>query len=124
MTLVAIRDAVVSVGVLLLVVLGMAVLIQLTRLIANVNRMLAELDRELVPTLLKLQSTLDEVNTELDQIRGVVHAVEEVGDKVSKTARLAQELISSPLIKAAGFGAGARKVFDTLRGRETGHEEE
>ncbi len=124
MTLVAVRDAVVSVGVVLLIALGLAVLVQVTRLISNVNRMLADLDRELIPTLVKLQATLDEVNTELDQIRGVVATVEEVGDKVSKTARLAQELISSPLIKAAGLGAGARKVLDTLRGRERHGEEE
>lgn len=124
MTLVAIQNVVVSVGVPILIILGVAALIQLTRLIRDVSRMVGELDRELVPTLLKLQVTLDEVSGELDRIRGVVATVEDVGDKVSKTARLAQEVISSPLIKAAGFGAGARKVFDTLRGREGGHEEE
>lgn len=120
----AIRDVLVSVGVPVLVVLGVAVLVQLTRLIANVNRMLADLDKELIPTLVKLQGTLDEVGEELGRIKGVVETVEEVGDKVTKTARLAQELISSPLIKAAGFGAGARNFFDTLRGREKEHEEE
>ena len=123
MTLNAIRDAVVSVGIPLIIVLGIAALIQVSRLIVNVNRMLADLDKELIPTLRKLQATLDEVGEELERTRGVVALIEDVGEKVSKTARLAQEVISSPLIKAAGFGAGARKVYDTLRGRE-GHEEE
>jgi len=107
-----------------LILLGVAVLIQLTRLISNVNRMLADLDKELIPTLVKLQGTLDEVGGELDRIKNVVETVEDVGDKVAKTARLAQEVISSPLIKAAGLGAGARRVFDTLRGREGIDEEE
>lgn len=118
------QSALVSVGVLALVALGIAVLIQLQRLIANISRMLADLDREIIPTLRKVQVTLDEVHGELDRIHSVVRTVEEVGDKVSKTARLAQEVISSPLIKAAGLGAGARKVFDTIRGREKSGEEE
>lgn len=124
MTLMGLANVVISVGVPVLIILGVAVLVQVTRLIANVNRTLADLDRELVPTLQKLQRTLDEVGGELDRVRGVVETVEEVGEKVSNTARLAQELISSPLIKAAGFGAGARRVIDTLRGREAHHEED
>ena len=123
MTLAGIRDAVVSVGIPALIVLGVAALVQLSRLIVNVNRMLADLDKELIPTLVKLQTTMDEVSEELDRVRGVAGMIEDVGDKVAKTARLAQEVISSPLIKAAGLGAGARKVYDTLRGREA-HEEE
>ncbi|RJQ54436.1 MAG: DUF948 domain-containing protein [Actinobacteria bacterium] len=108
----------VSIGVIALIALGIIVLFRLLSLIMGAKKTLADLDRELIPTLLKLQKTLDDVREELDRVHTVMETLEEVGEKVAKTARLAQELVSSPLIKVAGIGAGARKALETLRGRE------
>ncbi len=108
----------VSIGIIVLIVLGIVALVRLLQLMKQVREAVTELDKELIPTLLKLQRTLDDVRGELDGVHSVMETVEEVGDKVAKTARIAQELISSPLIKVAGIGAGARKALDTLRGRE------
>jgi len=44
----------------------------------------------------------------------IVESVQEVTDKISSTTRIAQEAISSPLIKIASYSFGARKALKSF----------
>jgi len=103
-----------GIGLLLLLIVGIGVLVQLFRVLGGINRFLDEARREIVPALNKLQTTIQEINTELARVDDIVESVQEVTDKISSTTRIAQEAISSPLIKIASYSFGARKALKSF----------
>ena len=62
----------------------------------------------------KLQITVDEVNSELARVDKIVESAENLSQTVDSTTKVAQEIISSPLIKLAALSAGIKKAFGTL----------
>jgi predicted PurR-regulated permease PerM len=103
-----------QIGVFILVVVGIGVLVQLFRVLVTTNRFLDEARREVVPGLNKLQTTIEEINTELARVDDIVESVQDVTEKISSTTRVAQEVISSPLIKIASYSFGARRALRSL----------
>lgn len=101
-----------------LAVFFILVLIQLTKTLNSINEFVKEINRDVPPLLTKLQTTIDEVNDELGRVDEIVQTVQEVSEKVSVTTKIAQEIVSSPLIKVASISAGAKKAIDTLMGRK------
>lgn len=113
-----ILNAALVLAVVALAVFFIMVLIQLTKTLSSINEFVKEINRDIPPLLTKLQTTIDEVNDELGRVDEIVQTVQEVSEKVSVTTSVAQEIISSPLIKVASISAGARKAIDTLMGKK------
>lgn len=96
-------------AVFLAVFIGL-VLFQLFNLLRLINR-------EIKPTLSRVQTLIEEVNTELERTGEIVKQAQAVSRKVDTTTKIAQEIISSPLIRLAALGAGLRKALSTLTKR-------
>ena len=73
-----------------------------------------ELHQSLPPLIERAGSTLASVDVELGRINGVVSQIEEVSDRVSSTARSAQEMVEAPAAAVSGLADGARKFLSVL----------
>ncbi|MBU4241394.1 MAG: hypothetical protein KKE43_07845, partial [Actinobacteria bacterium] len=82
------------------------------------NQFLDEVRVETVPLMTRLQITMDHVNTELDRVDGILTAVESMSEKVNNVTKVVQEVVTSPVVKAIGIGAGAGKAFGKWRSRK------
>ncbi len=94
------------------------VLFQFSRTLKAINMLLDDFQKTVPSMLEKLDKTLTSVNTEMERVDEIVKSFEEVGEKVTVTAEIIREIVSSPLIKLASFSAGARKALNTLLGKE------
>ncbi len=90
------------------------VLLRLSRTLESLNSMIIDVQAEITPLLSELRVTIDQVNSELNTVDEVVQSVQEMGDKVTATATVLQEIIASPLIKVVSFSAGAKKAIGSL----------
>lgn len=93
---------------------------QLSKILRTLNVLLKDAGKTIPPLLEKFEKTLDVVKSEVERAEEIMRSVEEVSEKVSAVGHLAQEIISSPLIKLASFSAGARKAIQTFLKREAG----
>lgn len=89
-------------------------LLRLSRTLESLNSMIIDVQAEVTPLLSELRVTIDQVNSELETVDDVVQSVQEIGDKVTATATVVQEIISSPLIKVASLSAGAKEAIGVL----------
>ncbi len=94
------------------------VLIQLSRTLKSINTLLEEMQKTIPSMLEKLDKTITNVSNEAERVEEVMKSVEEISGKVTATAEIVREFISSPLIKIASLSAGAKKAINTLLGRE------
>lgn len=106
------------VALTILALIVSAVLLQLWKTLNSLNALIMDVRSEALPLLSGLKMTLDQVNNELETVDDIVSSVQEVSDKVNATTIVAQEIISSPLIKLAGFSAGVKKALSTLAKRK------
>ena len=86
-------------------------LAQLVRTIGIMNLFLNDVRVETIPLMTRFQTTMDHVNTELERVDGIVTAIESLSQRVNSATKVAQEVITSPLVKALGVGAGAGKAY-------------
>ena len=54
------------------------------------------------------------VDLEIGRINGVVSQIEEVSDRVSSTARSAQEMVEAPAAAVSGLADGVHRFFSVL----------
>lgn len=80
----------------------------------SVRALTDELSRTLPPLIDNANSTLASVDTELGRINGVVSQIEEVSDRVSTTARSAQEMVEGPAAVVSGLADSARRFLGVL----------
>ena len=102
--------------VLLIVLAGTAIwgLREMVSTARSVRRLTDELNQTLPPLIERAGDTLASVDLELGRINGVVSQIEEVSDRVSSTARSAQEMVGAPAAAVSGIAEGARRFFDVL----------
>lgn len=104
-------NQVMDIAIILLIAATILMLLFLVRLISGISRFVNEARTEIMPSLHKLQDTIEEVNGELAKVDLIMQSVQGVTDKVSATTKVAQEVISSPLIKIASYSFGAQKAI-------------
>jgi uncharacterized protein YoxC len=86
-------------------------LYQLVRTMGIMNLFLNDIRVETIPLLQRFQTTVDHVNTELDHVDGILTAVEGISQKANSATKVVQEVVTSPIVKAIGIGAGAGKAY-------------
>ncbi len=106
--------AVLTVLAVVLVFFIGSVLLNLAKTLNSLNALIIDVRSEVTPLLSELRTTLCQVNNELTTVDDIVKSVQEVSEKVNAVTAVAQEIISSPLIKLASFSAGAKKAVSTL----------
>jgi uncharacterized protein YoxC len=60
---------------------------------------------------IRVETTMDHVNNELDRVDGILTAVESMSEKANNATKVVQEVVTSPIVKAIGIGAGAGKAY-------------
>jgi len=93
-------------------------LYQLVKTMGILNNFLDEVRVETVPLMTRFQTTMDHVNTELDRVDGILTAVESMSEKANNATKVVQEVVTSPLVKAIGIGAGAGRAFSRRKGKK------
>lgn len=93
-------------------------LYQLVRTMGIMNHFLDDVRGETMPLLSRFQTTMDHVNTELDRVDGILTAVESMSEKANKATKVVQEVVTSPLVKAIGIGAGAGKAYSKWKSKK------
>ncbi len=70
------------------------------------------------PFFVKVNGTLDKVNGELARVEDTISTVREVSERIQITMRIAQDIVSSPLIKVASFSTGTKEALKKLISRD------
>ena len=86
-------------------------LYKLVQMLGITNKFLDEVRVETIPLMTKFQTTMDHVNTELDRVDGILTAVEGMSQKANAATKVVQEVVTSPIVKILGVGAGAGKAY-------------
>lgn len=92
-------------------------LYQLVRTMGILNHFIDDVRVETIPLMTRFQATMDHVNNELDRVDGILTAVESMSQKANSATKVVQEVVTSPIVKAIGIGAGAGKAYGKWRKR-------
>lgn len=84
---------------------------KLARTLSITNRILEDIRRETLPLLGKLQTTMDHMNREMGYVDGVLESVDKLAQRVNSMTKVAQELITSPLVRFLTLGVGVRRAL-------------
>lgn len=87
------------------------VLYRLVQMLGITNQFLNEVRVETIPLMTRFQTTMDHVNTELERVDGILSAVEGMTEKANSATKVVQEVVTSPMVKLIGLGAGASKAY-------------
>ena len=91
------------------------VLFKLVEMLGITNKFLDEVRVETIPLMTRFQTTMDHVNTELERVDGILTAVEGIAVKANSATKVVQEVVTSPIVKLVGVGAGAGKAYGKWR---------
>lgn len=92
-------------------------LFQLVRTVGILNHFLDDVRIETIPLMTRVQTTMDHVNTELSRVDGILTAIESLSQKANSATKVVQEVVTSPIVKAIGIGAGAGKALSKWKKR-------
>ncbi|PKQ28647.1 MAG: hypothetical protein CVT63_01670 [Candidatus Anoxymicrobium japonicum] len=90
-------------------------LYQLVKTMGITNRFINDVRVETIPLMTRLQTTMDHVNTELERVDGILTALESMSQKANSATKVVQEVVTSPIVKVLGIGAGAGKAFRKMK---------
>jgi uncharacterized protein YoxC len=99
----------------LMAIISAWLLLQLVKTMGIMNQFLDDIRVETVPLISKFQTTMDHVNTELERVDGVLTAVESMSQKANSATKVVQEVVTSPIVKVIGIGAGAGKAYSKFK---------
>lgn len=91
------------------------VLYKLVQTLSISNNFLDEVRIETIPLMTRFQTTMDHVNLELERVDGILTAVEGMSEKANAATKVVQEVVTSPVVKVLGVGAGAGKAYSRWR---------
>ena len=108
----------------LLMLAAVLVVLKLARTMTLTNHILNDVRKEMVPLMGKLQATMDHINNEMGYVDGVLGSVEKLASRANSMTKVAQQLVTSPLVKVLSLGAGVQRALGiSFSGREgTGDE--
>jgi predicted PurR-regulated permease PerM len=93
-------------------IVAVIVAVPLFRLINRVRFLAEKLNTSLIPMVEKLNTTVSHLNSEISSISELTQSVGSIVEQLEKIIRLARIIITNPLIKLIGAGAG---VADSVR---------
>ncbi|HEX6207628.1 MAG TPA: DUF948 domain-containing protein [Actinomycetota bacterium] len=99
-----------------LVVFLALVLVQLVRVLESTKILIDGIRSETVPLLGEVTTSVKGVNRELDRVDDIVVSAASITKSAERLTSVVERAISSPLVKAIAFGAGASRAFRRLRG--------
>ena len=111
MTVGQVAGLVAAIAFALIALFTVWLLFQLVRTMGILNLFLDDVRVETIPLMTRFQTTIDHVNTELERVDGILTAVEGISQKANTATKVVQEVVTSPIVKAIGIGAGAGRAY-------------
>ncbi|RCV47716.1 DUF948 domain-containing protein [Marinitenerispora sediminis] len=90
-------------------------LVRLTRLLAETTRAVAEFGERARPLLDDMAATVQRANTSLERVEEITANVATTTEDVSSVTALTRSVVTGPLVKAASFSYGVRRVLGQRR---------
>jgi uncharacterized protein YoxC len=90
-------------------------LVKLVNTMGIMNQFLDDIRAETVPLISRFQTTMDHVNTELGRVDGILTSVESISQTANSATKVVQEVVTSPIVKVIGIGAGAGKAYSKFK---------
>jgi uncharacterized protein YoxC len=100
-----------------LVIFLALMLVNLVRVMESTRVLIEGIRKETVPLLGEVRKSVVGVNQELDRVDGIMASAGNISRSVERVTAVVERTVSSPLIKALAFSAGASKAFRRIRGR-------
>ena len=92
------------------------VLVNLFRVQESTKGLIDGIRQETVPLLSEVRTSVMKMNRELDRADGIMASAGNITRSIERLSSVVERTVSSPLVKAAAFGAGASKAFRRFRG--------
>jgi hypothetical protein len=99
----------------LLVLFLCVVLINTFRVLESTKMIIDATREETVPLLRQVLGSVERVNRELDRVDGMLVSAGAIVGRVERLTGVFEKAASSPLIKIASFGAGAKAAAGRFR---------
>jgi uncharacterized protein YoxC len=102
-------------------VLFLCVVLLNTYNVLTATRLLIDgIRQETVPLLTEVRDSVVKTNRELDRVDGMLESASAIVGRVERISNLAEQAVSSPLVKLIGVGAGLRSAAARFRGGKAG----
>lgn len=101
--------ALISSGALVLFVIAV-VIMNLYRVVSSLKELVDGITAETIPLIGEVSNTVRGVNKELERVDSIVGSVQRVAGNVEVISDTVQAAVTSPLVKAFAFFAGAKKA--------------
>jgi uncharacterized protein YoxC len=99
-----------------LLVLFLCVVLLNTFNVLTATRMLIDgIREETVPLLTEVRNSVVKTNRELDRVDGMLQSADKIVGRVEKISHLVEQVVTSPLAKIVGLGAGLRSAASRFR---------
>ncbi|GAA3748568.1 uncharacterized protein YoxC [Spinactinospora alkalitolerans] len=90
-------------------------LIRLTRLLAEATKVVSEFGERTAPLLDDVAATVERTNVSLERVEEITANVATTTEDVSSVTALTRSVVTGPLVKAASFSYGMRRVLGRRR---------
>ncbi len=94
------------------------VMLKLSRTLSITNHFLDDVRKQTIPMMTRFQTTMDHVNRELELVDSIMASGEKVASRLNSMTGVVQRLVSSPLVKIIGVGAGVQRAIAPNGGGE------
>jgi uncharacterized protein YoxC len=99
-----------------LLVLFLCVVLLNTFNVLTATKMLIDgIREETVPLLTEVRNSVVKTNREIDRIDGMLQSANNIVGRVEKISKLVEQVVTSPLVKIVGLGAGLRTAASRFR---------
>lgn len=98
------------------------VMFKLSRTLSITNLFLDDVRKQTIPLMTRFQTTMDHLNHELELVDGIMESGERMASRLNSMTKVVQKVVSSPLVKIIGVGAGVQRAI-APRGEEEGEED-
>ncbi|MFC4562614.1 DUF948 domain-containing protein [Nocardiopsis mangrovi] len=90
-------------------------LVKLTRLLSETTKVVAELGERTRPMLDDMAATVERTGASLDRVEEITANLATTTEDVSTMTALTRSVVTGPLVKAASFSYGVRRVMGQRR---------
>jgi len=107
-----------SISFALFMLAVVVVVLKLARTMSITNLILDDMRKEALPLMGKLQTTMDHVNGALGYADSILKATEKVAARANSLTKVAQQLVTSPLVRLLSMGVGIQRALGLSSGEE------
>jgi uncharacterized protein YoxC len=106
----AITGLAIAISFALFMITATWVMLKISKTLSITNLFLDEVRKQTIPLMTRFQTTVDHLNNELELVDRMVDTGESIVSRVNTMTKVIQQVVSSPLVKIIGMGAGIQKA--------------